>query len=152
LAILPGVALQELWDLMSVAEQTLLAVSTFVVLVGLTGMLTVILASLNERRREMAIMRSVGARPAHVFALIIGEAGFLTIVGTVLGLILLYAGLMIGQPILESRFGLFIGIGMISTHELHILGLVIAAGFLIGVIPAYRAYRYSLADGMTIRL
>ena len=152
LAILPGVALQELWDLMSVAEQALLAVSTFVVLVGLTGMLTVILASLNERRREMAIMRSVGARPAHVFAMIVGEAGCLTIVGTMLGLILLYLGLIIGQPILESQFGLFIGIGMISIHELQLLGLVIAAGFVIGAVPAYRAYRYSLADGMTIRL
>jgi putative ABC transport system permease protein len=152
LAILPGVALQELWDLMSVAEQALLAVSTFVVLVGLTGMLTVILASLNERRREMAIMRSVGARPAHVFALIIGEAGGLTLIGTTLGLALLYLGLIVAQPILESRFGLFIGIRMISSHDLQLLGLVIAAGFLIGVVPAYRAYRYSLADGMTIRL
>ncbi len=152
LAILPGVALQELWDLMSVAEQALLAVSTFVVLVGLTGMLTVILASLNERRREMAIMRSVGARPAHVFAMIVGEAGCLTIVGTMLGLILLYLGLIIGQPILESQFGLFIGIGVISIHELQLLGLIIAAGFVIGAVPAYRAYRYSLADGMTIRL
>jgi putative ABC transport system permease protein len=152
LAILPGVALQELWDLMSVAEQALLAVSAFVVLVGLTGMLTVILASLNERRREMAIMRSVGARPAHVFALIIGEAGCLTLVGTVLGLVLLYVGLIIAQPVLESQFGLFIGIGMISAHELRLLGLIIIGGFLIGIIPAYRAYRYSLADGMTIRL
>lgn len=97
-------------------------------------------------------MRSVGARPAHVFAMIVGEAGCLTIVGTMLGLILLYLGLIIGQPILESQFGLFIGIGVISIHELQLLGLIIAAGFVIGAVPAYRAYRYSLADGMTIRL
>jgi putative ABC transport system permease protein len=87
-----------------------------------------------------------------VFALIIGEAGGLTLIGTTLGLALLYLGLIVAQPILESRFGLFIGIRMISSHDLQLLGLVIAAGFLIGVVPAYRAYRYSLADGMTIRL
>ena len=79
LAILPGVALQELWDMMGVAEKALLAISGFVVLVGLTGMVTVILTSLNERRREMAILRSVGARPAHILALIMGEAISLTL-------------------------------------------------------------------------
>ncbi len=63
LAILPGVALQELWSLMGTAEQALLLVSACVVLVGLVGMLTALLASLGERRREMAILRSVGARP-----------------------------------------------------------------------------------------
>ncbi|MGM0477572.1 MAG: ABC transporter permease, partial [Pseudomonadota bacterium] len=60
LAILPGVALQELWDLMAVAERALLAVSAFVVLVGLIGMTTALLAGLNERRREMAILRANG--------------------------------------------------------------------------------------------
>lgn len=151
-AILPGVTLQELWDLMSVAEQALLAISTFVVLVGLTGMLTVLLASLNERRREMAILRSVGARPAHIFALIIGEAGFLTLLGTALGLLLLYGGLMVLQPLMASQFGLFIGVRMLSSYDVMLLGLVLGAGVVIGVIPGYRAYRYSLADGMTIKV
>ena len=81
--MLPGVALQELWDLMGVAERALLAVSALVVLVGLTGMVTVILAGLNERRREMAILRSVGARPRHIFLLLMGEAGLLALIAIV---------------------------------------------------------------------
>lgn len=60
LAILPGVALQELWNLMGTAEAALAVISVFVVISGLLGMLTMLLASLNERRREMAILRSVG--------------------------------------------------------------------------------------------
>ncbi|MES9994101.1 MAG: ABC transporter permease, partial [Candidatus Thiodiazotropha sp.] len=79
LAVLPGVALSQLWNLIGIAEKALLIVSAFVVVVGLFGMLTALLMSLNERRREMAILRSVGARPGHVFALIMGEAGFLTL-------------------------------------------------------------------------
>ena len=75
LAIITGVALQELWDLMSVAENVLRVVSSMVVVTGLLGMLTVILSSLEARRREMAVLRSVGARPLHVFALFISEAG-----------------------------------------------------------------------------
>ena len=74
LAILPGVALQELWSLMGTAEQALFVVSLFVVLTGLIGMLTAILTSLNERRREMAILRSVGARPWHIASLLVLEA------------------------------------------------------------------------------
>lgn len=152
LAILPGVALQQLWAMMSVAENALLIVSGFVVLVGLTGMLTVLLASLNERRREMAILRAVGARPWQVFALIMGESTVLTLLGIALGMALLYGSLLVGQPLVEGQFGLFIGTGPPTLRELALLGTVFAAGALVGALPAYRAYRYSLADGMMIRL
>jgi putative ABC transport system permease protein len=151
-AILPGVALSQLWNLIGIAENALLIVSAFVVVVGLFGMLTALLTSLNERRREMAILRSVGARPGHVFALIMGEALVLTLLGVLFGLSLLYLLLIVGQPIIESRFGLFIEIGGLSTHEWILLGAVVAAGFLVGSIPSYRAYRLSLADGLSVRV
>ncbi len=151
-AILPGVALSQLWDLIGIAENALLIVSAFVVVVGLFGMLTALLTSLNERRREMAILRSVGARPGHVFALIMGEAGFLTLLGVLLGLALLYLLLLAGQPIIESRFGIFIEIGGLSSYEWILLGAVVCAGFLVGSIPSYRAYRLSLADGLSVRV
>jgi putative ABC transport system permease protein len=151
-AILPGVALSQLWNLIGIAENALLIVSVFVVVVGLFGMLTALLTSLNERRREMAILRSVGARPGHVFALIMGEAGFLTLLGALLGLALLYLMLLAGQPIVESRFGIFIEIGGLSAYEWTLLGAVVGAGFLVGSIPSYRAYRLSLADGLSVRV
>ena len=152
LAILPGVALQELWDMMGVAENALLAISIFVVLVGLTGMLTAILTSLNERRREMAILRSVGARPAHILLLISGEAIGLCLLSIGLGVGLLYSLLFIGQPLIESHYGLFINIDWPSSYELGLLAILLAASLLVSLIPGLRAYRYSLADGMTIRL
>ncbi|MDJ0988154.1 MAG: ABC transporter permease [Desulfobacterales bacterium] len=152
LAILPGVALQELWDLIGTAEKALLAVSGFVVVVGLSGMLIALMTSLNERRREMAILRSVGARPLHVFSLIIGESAMLTIAGIIAGVGLLYGLLFVNQPLILDRFGLFIAIRGLSSYEMILLTAVCLAGLFIGVIPAYRIYRYSLADGMTIRI
>jgi len=152
LAILPGVALQELWDLIGVAEKALLAVSGLVVVVGLSGMLIALMTSLNERRREMAILRSVGARPLHVFSLIIGESAMLTLAGVVFGVVFLYVLLLVGRPVILAEFGLFIAIGGLSTYELILIAVVCLAGFLVGLIPAYRIYRYSLADGMTIRI
>ncbi len=151
LAILPGVALQELWDMMGVAETALLTVSVFVVISGLIGMLAVILASLNERRREMAILRSVGARPRHVFGLLAAEAGLLAALGVLLGVVLLYAGLLVARPLIEAQFGLFISMAGLSARDVMLLGLIVGAGLLVGAIPAYRAYRYSLADGMSVR-
>lgn len=151
-AVLPGVALTQLWGLIGIAENALLIVSVFVVVVGLIGMLTALLMSLNERRREMAILRSVGARPGHVFALIMGEAGFLTLLGALFGMALLYLMLLLGQPIIESRFGLFIEIGRLSQYELVLLGSVVTAGFFVGSVPSYRAYRMSLADGLSVRV
>jgi putative ABC transport system permease protein len=152
LAVLPGVALAELWSLIGVAENALLIVSGFVVLVGLIGMLTALLIGLNERRREMAILRSVGARPAQVLALIIGEAAFLTLLGIAAGLALLYGLLLAGQPLIETQLGIFLNIGPPSGHELLLAGTVFAAGLLVGLVPGWRAYRMSLSDGLSIRI
>ncbi len=152
LAILPGVALQELWDLIGVAEKALLAVSGFVVVVGLSGMLIALMTSLNERRREMAILRSVGARPLHVFSMIVGESALLTLTGVAIGIGLLYGLLIVSQSLILTRFGIFIGINAISLYELLLIVIVCLAGIVIGLIPGYRIYRYSLADGMTIRI
>jgi len=115
-------------------------------------MLIALMTSLNERRREMAILRSVGARPLHVFSLIVGESALLTFVGVVAGVGLLYGLLFVSQSWILTRFGLFIAISGLSTYELIMIGLVCLAGCLIGTIPGYQIYRYSLADGMTIRI
>jgi putative ABC transport system permease protein len=150
-AVLPGVALQEVWEITGAVEKSLFAVSALVVIVGLSGMLVSLLTSLGERRREMAVLRSLGARPAQIFSLILGEAAFLTATGILLGLLALYAGLLVGRAWLESRLGLYIAVSWPSTDEWGLIALVAAAGLLIGLIPAWRSYRYSLADGLIVR-
>ena len=152
LAIIPGVALQELWDLMSVAENVLRVVSSMVVVTGLLGMLTVILSSLEARRREMAVLRSVGARPLHVFALFMSEAGGLALLGAAAGVALLYAALLVGRPIIAREFGLHLSLAMPVTADWWIIAAVVGAGFVAGSVPGFRAYRLSLADGLSMRI
>ncbi|MBR9982552.1 MAG: ABC transporter permease, partial [Desulfatitalea sp.] len=130
LAILPGVALQELWDLIGIAEKALRVVSGFVVVVGLSGMLTALMTSVNERRREMAILRSVGARPSNVFTLIIGESALLTLSGAAAGVVILYTLLLVGRPLLLSNFGLWIAIRGLSLYEAALIATVSLAGLL----------------------
>lgn len=152
LAILPGVALQELWSLMGVAEKALFVVSLFVVLTGLIGMLTAILTSLNERRREMAILRSVGARPWHIASLLVLEALALALAGVLLGLALLYLGIAASQGYVQAHYGLYLPLAVPSGYEWTLLGAILGAALLMGSVPAWRAYRQSLADGLSIRL
>lgn len=151
-AILPGVALLEVWEIVGTAERALFAVSVLVVAVGLACMLVALLTNLEERRREMAVLRSVGARPVHVFALLLGEAVLLALAGVVAGVAALYAGLVAGLPWLQAQLGLIIEPGWPSLHELGVVLVVVVAATLAGLVPACRIYRYSLADGMTLRM
>ena len=127
-AILPGVALQELWQIVGIAETALIAVSGMVIVTALIGMMATIFSSLNERRREMAIFRAMGARPRVIFSLLVLEAAVMAAVGAVLGLILLYLGLLVAQPMIDSAFGLWIPIDAPSLREVCVLLGVILAG------------------------
>ncbi|QIK40476.1 ABC transporter permease [Pontivivens nitratireducens] len=152
LAILPGVALQELWQIVGIAEVALIGVSAMVVVTALIGMMATIFSSLNERRREMAIFRAIGARPAVIFGMLVLEASLMAAFGAVLGLGLLYLGLFVAQPMIDSAFGLWLPIDPPSIREVWILSGVMAAGVIVSLLPAMRAYRLSLADGMMVRI
>ncbi|WP_410500080.1 ABC transporter permease [Chitinibacter sp. S2-10] len=149
MAIMPGVALSELWQLMKIAEQALTVVSGFVLVIGLMGMLTALLTGLNERRREMAILRSVGARAWQIFALVMGETLLLVSAGIAAGIALLYAMLLACKPILREVYSLNIAIAAPSATEWLLMGLTLLAGLLIAALPAWRAYRMSLNDGLS---
>jgi len=151
LAILPGVALQELWGIVGIAETALLAVSAMVVVTALIGMMATIFSSLNERRREMAIFRAMGARPVTILSMLVIEAMVMAAVGALLGLVLLYAGLVVAQPILDSAYGLWLPIEPPTLREVWVILAVICAGAIVSLIPAFRAYRMSVADGMMVR-
>jgi putative ABC transport system permease protein len=151
LAILPGVALQELWQIVGIAETALIAVSGMVVVTALIGMMATIFSSLNERRREMAIFRAMGARPRVILGMLVLEAALMAAIGAVLGLALLYLGLVIAQPIVDASFGLWLPIDAPSLREVWVMLGVVAAGVIVSLLPALRAYRLSLADGMMVR-
>lgn len=151
LAILPGVALQELWSIVGIAETALLAVSSLVVVTALIGMMATIFSSLNERRREMAIFRAMGARPSTILSMLVLEAMLMAAVGALFGLVLLYIGLIIAQPILDSAYGLWLPINAPTMREVWVVLAVICAGAIVSLVPALRAYRLSVADGMMVK-
>jgi putative ABC transport system permease protein len=149
-AVLPGVALQELWSLVSIAETALATVSSMVVLTAILGMVTMILGTLNERRQEIAILRSIGAHPSTIFSLLMIEAVILALGGIVLGTALLYLLLMTLSQWVEQSFGLYLAIGLPTLYEIKLMLAILVIACLVGAIPAMRAYRQSLSDGMSV--
>ncbi|TMO55476.1 ABC transporter permease [Pseudoalteromonas phenolica] len=152
LAIMPGVTLRELWGMLDIVEKILLLFSIVVVIISLLGMLTTLLATLNQRRRELAILRSVGARPWHIFSLLTSEAVIITLLGCLLGTTLFFMAILLAQPVLQAQFGISLSLSMLSSYEVTLLGAIMLAGTVMGIFPALRAYYYSLSDGMSIKV
>lgn len=150
-AVLPGVALQELWQVVSVAEKALLAVSGAAMLIGLSGMLAVLLSGVQQRRHEIAVLRALGASPLRIATLLITESIMLTLTGMLLGILLLWGGLsLLQQPLLEL-FGLRLAMTGLSSEQWLFSGIILLLGLLSGLIPAFMAYRMALANNLIRR-
>ena len=107
-AILPALALRELWQIVGAVEISLRVISWLILATALICMTTMLLASMKERERELAVLRSLGAK-AHIIILLIGsEALLLTLFGALAGYLLVTVGLLFGQPLLEQHFALYI--------------------------------------------
>ncbi|WP_260704120.1 ABC transporter permease [Edaphobacter flagellatus] len=147
-AIIPAYTLQELWGLFDYADTALSLVSGAVLVVGLLAMLIALYTSLNERRREIAILRAVGLPMRQIFALFILESTLIAAAGTAFGIAAVYLLLLGLHSCIESRLGLPIAfVGLSTRVEVYAL-CAILCGALLGIVPACRAYRNSLIDGL----
>ncbi len=151
MAVMPGVALDELWQTLAMVERALLAMSALVVAVGLAGLMATMLAGLNERRRELAILRALGAGPGEIFLMLTVEGVLVTLFGVLLGAGLLFSGILALAPLAQTRFGLHMSTHMLSENEIALLLSIVLTGLAASLVPGWRAWRMSLADGLTPR-
>ena len=152
MAVIPGLALHQLWKTLSYIENILYLISLCVLAVGLISVIVSLYTSLNERRREIAIFRALGAGAGKVVSLLLVESSLIVLVGTLIGTALLYLCLFIVRPYLESNFSLYLPNQFLSSTELIYLGSILLGGITAGFIPAIKAYRNSLQDGLTIQV
>jgi putative ABC transport system permease protein len=152
MAVLPGVALDQLWDVLGAGEQALLLMSGLVAVVSVAGLVAVILAGLDQRRRELAILRAVGAGPRTVAGLLALEGALVTgaglLVGTAATALLLWAA----APAVLSAYGIVLSPLQLGAQEWRWLGLLAAGGALASAVPGWRAYRMALVDGLQARV
>ena len=151
-SILPGVALQELWRIVGIVENLLLGISIVVIFTTLIGMTAIVFSSLNERRREMAIWRAMGASPSIIIGLLMIEAFIIAVLSAIVSTILLFVLLYLLQPWIDSTYGILVNIEMLSLEDIFIFVYFILAAMLVSLVPAIRAYWFSINDGMTIKI
>lgn len=151
MAVLPGVALDELWTVVGSAERALLLMSGLVGVVSLAGLVAVVVTALEQRRRELAVLRSVGAGPSRVFALLALEGLIVSAAGALLGLAAFAIALAAAAPWVSATYGVTLQAAATTSHELLLLGGIVVAGTAAGLLPGWRAYRLALADGLSPR-
>ena len=152
MAVIPALTLQEMWQTIGYVEQVLFLVSLCVLSVGILSILISLYTSINERRREMAILRSLGASSFHIFGLLLYESSLLVLLGCIIGVGSLYLLLFFIRPWLEANFSIYLeNQGLSKLEWMYLVGIFIAGSFA-GLIPAIKAYYNSLQDGLTIKI
>ena len=149
-AILPGVVLSEIWNIMGFLENILKLVSVMVMLTALCGLFIALYASLAERYREMAILRALGAAPLSIASLLIAESLILTIGGLILGYVLLFLMTLVFHSALIRSFSVAIGVFPLTGQELIFLAVLIVTGAVVAMVPAYILYRRALSEGLQV--
>ena len=147
-AVIPALALADLWSLVGYADVALSLVSAAVLVVGLISMLAALYTALNERRREVAVLRAVGLHAGQIFSLFVLESTLIAATGTILGIAGAYVTLALARGPVEQHFGIPLALVGISPRILVYAAVVILSGALLGCVPAFRAYRNSLIDGL----
>lgn len=152
MAILPGVVLDEMWQVLGAGERTLQLISALVAAVSVLGLVAVILAGLDSRRRELAVLRAVGAGPRQVWALLALEGGLVVACGVLLGTLLQVGSAWALADLVLVHAGVVLQPWAWGAAQWMVVGSVLLAGGLACLWPGWRAYRWALADGLTPRV
>jgi len=140
MAILPGVALSELWQTMSIFENVLRLISALVLLAAVLGMGAVLLASIRERRQEIHLLRMMGASPFYLFCLVEMEALILCLLGMLLGGVCLYTALFVTGDAIFSRFGIYLDATLLTPEAALMLVAVLLATLVAAAVPSLKMY------------
>jgi putative ABC transport system permease protein len=147
LGILPGVALTQLWALLGNIEAVLLGISILVFVSSLLGLNAMLLASMRERRREIEILRSIGAPSLFIWGLLIIESLLIITIGVVLAIFGLLLAISLANDVLANELGISLSAQILNTSNLSAIGLIYLTGLAMTLVPAWRAYSVSRSAG-----
>ncbi|MFS1701364.1 ABC transporter permease [Alteromonas sp. AMM-1] len=149
MAILPGVALAEMWQMMSGIENLLRFISLLIMLSSLFGLSTMLLASMQQREKEIAVLRIIGAGAGTIFRLVLVEALLLSVAASASALILVFTVFTLSTDWLASEYGMFISANVFNQHSLMVVGIIMVATLICSLIPAIDAYRGALSQRLS---
>jgi putative ABC transport system permease protein len=150
-SVMPGITLSRLWMLTGNVDKAFKIITLFIIVIALLGMVAMTIAGLNSRRREMAILRSVGASPSNIVSLLLVESIIISIASCIIGYIIMIVIFYIGKDYLQNNYGIFIDGFSIKNYDLQIIISIIFASLIATIIPAIQIYKNTLRDGLSVK-
>lgn len=150
-AIIPGLALTGLWQLVGSVETAFNLIAWLVVIAGLLGMTTSLLAGLSQRQREFAILRSLGAGPWYLFILVVLEVLLICSSAILIAIALLTLLLWSLQSWLLSEWGIQLTLNFMTPQQGYYLLAILLSSVVLSLIPALNACRRALGDGLSVK-
>ncbi len=147
-AIIPGIVLTKLWQIVSITENIMLSISSMIIISSILGMVAILYSNLNSRRKEMALLRIVGASPKNIFMLMMFEAFLISFFSILFAIIFVQIASIIFFPLLDEQFGIFLEQKIWSTRNFSFLNLVLISSLLVSIFPSIEAFKKSINDGM----
>ena len=147
-AIIPGLALTKLWQIVSFVEKILFLICYFVIFITLLGMAASIYTNVNQRNNEIALLRVVGASPRSIFSILILEGIMISLTSILISILFMLLLNIILNPILDIEYGIYLEYNFLSTYNIIFYCSVVFISILVGLIPAYRGYKKSLNSGI----
>lgn len=144
-----GTIIADLFNKISWFDRVLELVAYLVALVAAASVLASIYASMNARRRDIAILRALGARRRTVFGAVVAEAGVIGALGALVGFAVYFTLLALVAGVIRTETGVVLQVG--AYHPilwLCPLGMAVL-GALGGIVPAAKAYRTPVAETLS---
>ncbi len=139
-AVLPGVALSELWQLMAALENALVLISVLVLISACLGVSAMLLSTIRDRHREIQLLRAMGAPPLFLFALIQLEAAVITFVSVVLAVVILMVSLIGLHDYVLAKVGMSLSANIVTPHSMSLIGVLFLLCALVAMIPSLWGY------------
>jgi len=147
-AIIPGIALSKLWQIVSITENIMLTISSMVIVSAIIGMTAILYSTLNGRKQEMALLRIVGASPKTIFALMVAEAIIISFFSIIISVLLIQIFSFLLFPFLDEKFGIFLEYKFLSFKDLLFLIIVLVSSIIVSIFPSLQAYKKSINEGI----
>ena len=150
-SVMPGVTLSRLWMLTGNVDKAFKFITFLIIIIALLGMIAMTIAGLNSRRREMAILRSVGASPSNIVSLLLVESIIIALVSCAVGYIIMIIIFSLGKDYLQNNYGIFIDSFSIKNYDLQIIIAIVCAALIATIIPAIQVYKNTIRDGLSVK-
>ena len=147
--VIPNEVLPRLFSIIGWVDMVLMGIAALVSLLALLFLFVSLLSALRERRRDLALLRCLGATRRTVLGLILCESIVMSTTGAVIGIALGHGIVAIGSELIRIETGMRLSAAYMSIADIYILPVVVVLGLLAGMLPAFQAYRLGVLRNLT---